>query len=93
MGRCFGSGPYATIDCIGVSLFLPLDRRVSDIEAIAQLGFDISQLALLLYLNGSIANQFAMLFLAPVVTSATTLSKRVMFTIAGLGSGPIDLCF
>jgi two-component system sensor histidine kinase RegB len=68
---------------IGVSLLLPLDRRVSDIEAIAQLGFDIFQLALLLYLNGGIENPFAMLFLAPVVTSATTLSKSVMMTVAG----------
>lgn len=37
---------------VGVSVGLPLDRRVSDAEAIAQLGFDIGQLALLLYLNG-----------------------------------------
>lgn len=69
---------------IGVSLGLPLDRRVSDAEAIAQLGFDIGQLALLLYLNGGIENPFAILFLAPVVTSATTLSKRVLATVACL---------
>lgn len=69
---------------IGVSVLLPLDRRVSDIEAIAQLGFDISQLALLLYLNGGIENPFAILFLAPVVTGATTLSKRVMATVSAM---------
>jgi len=68
---------------IAVSVGLPLDRRVSDAEAIAQLGFDIGQLALLLYLNGGIENPFAILFLAPVVTSATTLSKRVLATVAG----------
>lgn len=67
-----------------VALLLPLDRRVSDVEAIAQLGFDVSQLALLLYINGGIENPFAILFLAPVVTSATTLSKRVMATVSGL---------
>ncbi|WP_298918903.1 ActS/PrrB/RegB family redox-sensitive histidine kinase [uncultured Algimonas sp.] len=67
---------------IAVGLWLPLDRRVSDVEAIAQLGFDIAQLALLLYLNGGIENPFAILFLAPVVTSATTLSKRVLATVA-----------
>lgn len=69
---------------IMVSLTLPLDRRVSDFEAIAQLGFDIAQLALLLYLSGGIENPFAILFLAPVVTSATTLSKRVLATVAGM---------
>jgi len=67
---------------VAISLSLPLDRRVSDAEAIAQLGFDIGQLGLLLYLNGGIENPFAILFLAPVVTSATTLSKRVLATVA-----------
>lgn len=67
-----------------VAVLLPLDRRVSDAEAILQLGFDIAQLAALLYLNGGIENPFAILFLAPVVTSATTLSKRVLATVAGL---------
>ncbi|MEM7729288.1 MAG: ActS/PrrB/RegB family redox-sensitive histidine kinase [Pseudomonadota bacterium] len=65
-----------------VALLLPLDRRVSDFEAVAQLGFDILQLGLLLYLNGGIENPFAILFLAPVVTSATTLSKGVLTTVA-----------
>lgn len=67
---------------VAVSVGLPLDRRVSDAEAVAQLGFDIGQLAVLLYLNGGIENPFALLFLAPVVTSATTLSKRVLVTVA-----------
>ena len=69
---------------LGVTLSLPLDRRVSDAEAIAQLGFDIAQLGALLYFNGGIENPFAILFLAPVVTSATTLSTRVLATVAGL---------
>ena len=74
----------AAVVNVGVSLALPLDRRVSDTEAIAQLGFDIAQLGLLLYFNGGVENPFAILFLAPVVTSATTLSKRVLGTVAGL---------
>ena len=74
----------AAILNITVTLTLPLDRRVSDNEAILQLGFDILQLGLLLYFNGGIENPFAILFLAPVVTSATTLSRRVLATVAGL---------
>ena len=66
-----------------ISLSLPLDRRVSDTEATLQLSFDIAQLGLLLYFNGGIENPFAILFLAPVVTSATTLSRRVLGTVAG----------
>ena len=66
-----------------IALLLPLDRRVSDTEATLQLSFDIAQLGLLLYFNGGIENPFAILFLAPVVTSATTLSKSVLGTVAG----------
>ena len=69
---------------VAVSTLLPLDRRVSDREAMLHLGFDILQLALLLYFNGGIENPFSILFLAAVVTSATTLSKRVLGTVAGL---------
>lgn len=64
-----------------VTLTLPLDRRVSDTEAAMQLGFDIWQLAALLWFTGGMINPFAILFLAPIVTSATTLSRRVLFSL------------
>lgn len=67
-----------------ITFALPLDRRVSDSEAALQLGFDILQLAALLWLTGGITNPFALLFLAPVVTSATTLSKPVLTSLATL---------
>ena len=69
---------------LGVTFALPLDRRVGNTEAIFQLGFDTLQLALLLWLTGGMTNPFLLLFVAPVVTSATTLSKRVLFSIGGL---------
>jgi len=76
----------ACLSMIGLSLVvnlvvtfsLPLDRRVADMEAIAQLGFDLLQLAALLWLTGGMNNPFALLFMAPVVTSATTLSRPVL---------------
>lgn len=68
---------------LGVTLTMPLDRRVGDVEAGAQLGFDLLQLAILLWLTGGMTNPFALLFLAPVVTSATTLSRPVL-AILGL---------
>jgi two-component system sensor histidine kinase RegB len=64
-----------------VTLSLPLDRRVSDFEAYMQLGFDIWQLSGLLWLTGGITNPFSILFLAPVVTAATTLSRWVVFAL------------
>lgn len=69
---------------IVVSLKLPLDRRVSDFEAYMQLGFDLWQLAGLLWLTGGIVNPFSILFLAPVVTAATTLSRWVVLALGGM---------
>ncbi len=91
LGFTFAVGPSLAVIAVAaivntiVALTLPLDRRVSDTEAIAQLCFDIAQLGLLLYFNGGIENPFAILFLAPVVTSATTLSRRVLATVATFG--------
>ena len=69
---------------IVVSATLALDRRVGDREAGFQLAFDLLQLALLLWLTGGMSNPFAILFLAPIVTSATTLNKKVLFTVGAL---------
>ncbi|NNE57376.1 MAG: ActS/PrrB/RegB family redox-sensitive histidine kinase [Hellea sp.] len=73
-----------------ISLSLPLDRRVNDYEAIAQLGFDLVQLAILLWLTGGMNNPFALLFIAPVVTSATMLSRPVL-AISGLIAASLSL--
>jgi len=64
-----------------VTIRLPLDRRVSDFEAYMHLGFDLWQLAGLLWLTGGIVNPFSILFLAPVVTAATTLSRWVVLAL------------
>lgn len=90
LGFTFPVGPALLI--IGLSALLnlliqylaPLDRRVKDNEALAHLGFDILQLAALLWLTGGMENPFALLFIAPVVTSATTLSRRVLFGLVTL---------
>jgi len=73
-----------------VTLRLPLDRRVSDFEAYMQLGFDLWQLSALLWLTGGITNPFSILFLAPVVTAATTLSRWV---VLALGTMTLALSF
>ncbi|WP_371396541.1 ActS/PrrB/RegB family redox-sensitive histidine kinase [Fretibacter rubidus] len=72
---------------LAVTAALPLDRRVGDVEAVAQLGFDVLQLSALLWLTGGMTNPFALLFVAPVVTSATTLSRRVIWIIFALAAG------
>jgi len=70
-----------------VTAAFELDRRVGDREAGLQLGYDLLQLAALLWLTGGMSNPFALLFLAPVVTSATTLNKAVLFSLGALAIG------
>ncbi|MCB5174857.1 MULTISPECIES: ActS/PrrB/RegB family redox-sensitive histidine kinase [Microvirga] len=54
----------------------PASHRLSDNAATFLLAFDILQLAALLYLTGGLENPFAMLFLAPVLISATALKPE-----------------
>lgn len=51
-------------------------QRLSDAAAAALLGYDILQLAALLYLTGGLANPFSILLIAPVMVSATALKVR-----------------
>jgi two-component system, sensor histidine kinase RegB len=70
--------------CIGVSALLnvglrlrfPVSQRLNDRRATNLLGFDILQLAALLYLTGGVVNPFSILFLAPVMISAASLPLR-----------------
>lgn len=62
----------------------PRRQRLSDRDAGMLLGFDIVQLALLLFLTGGLANPFVVLFLAPVLISATALSPRTTLALGML---------
>lgn len=67
-----------------LTLRYPAPRRLGEMEAAAYLGYDILQLAVLLYLTGGLENPFAFLFLVPVTISATTLSLRATIALAAL---------
>jgi two-component system sensor histidine kinase RegB len=58
---------------IMLRLLYPRTERLDTRRAAMLLGFDIVQLAVLLALTGGLENPFAMLFLAPVLISATSL--------------------
>jgi two-component system sensor histidine kinase RegB len=58
---------------IALRLAYPLSHRLSERAAILLLAYDVLQLAALLYLTGGLANPFSVLFLAPVLISATAL--------------------
>ena len=69
---------------IGLRLRFPTTQRLKDGSALAMLAFDILQLSGLLFLTGGLSNPFALLFLAPVMVSAMSLSWKstlVLFLI------------
>ncbi|MCK0198000.1 ActS/PrrB/RegB family redox-sensitive histidine kinase [Ancylobacter sp. 6x-1] len=61
-------------------------RRLTDGEAAWLLAYDILQLSALLFLSGGLANPFALLFLAPVLISATALSPRTTILLGVLAA-------
>jgi len=58
--------------------------RLGDREAAAYLAYDTLQLGILLFLTGGLENPFAVLMLAPVIVSATILSRSSVIGLSAL---------
>jgi two-component system sensor histidine kinase RegB len=65
--------------------------RLTDRESALYFAFDMVQLSVLLFLTGGLDNPFAILILAPVTVSATTLSYRSTLGLAALAITCINL--
>jgi two-component system sensor histidine kinase RegB len=65
--------------------------RLDDRTAALLLGFDIVQLALLLYATGGLQNPFAILVIAPVMVSATILSRAATIALTLLAVASITV--
>lgn len=65
--------------------------RLHDRYAALLLGYDILQLAALLYLTGGLANPFSFLFLVPVTVSATTMPLNRTIVLGVLTLAVISL--
>lgn len=63
----------------------PATHQLSDRQAASQLGFDLLQLAFLLFLTGGLTNPFSILIVVPVSISATVLSRRSTLILLSLG--------
>jgi two-component system sensor histidine kinase RegB len=77
IGQCFVAIATSAALNIVVRVGTPGSFRLSDTEAAVLLGYDILQLAVLLYLTGGVVNSFAMLFLAPVMIAAVSLPRKL----------------
>jgi two-component system sensor histidine kinase RegB len=90
-GKCFLV--IAASACVNLALHarFPASHRLSDRAATVLLAFDIIQLAALLGLTGGLQNPFAMLFLAPVLISATALPPERTLALGLLAVGSATL--
>ena len=59
---------------VGLRIRYRRTERLSERPAAAQMAYDLVQLSVLLYLTGGIENPFSMLFLAPLMIAAVSLS-------------------
>jgi two-component system sensor histidine kinase RegB len=72
---------------LGLRIRFPASYRLSDDSAALLLAFDILQLAALLFLTGGLQNPFSLLFLAPVLISATALPPERTLALGLLAIG------
>jgi two-component system sensor histidine kinase RegB len=76
LGLCFLAIAASAWLNIGLRVRFPVSHRLEDTAALVLLSYDVLQLSSLLYLTGGLENPFAMLFLAPVMIAAVSLTSR-----------------
>jgi two-component system sensor histidine kinase RegB len=65
----------------------PAQRVFRDWEGAGQLGFDLAQIAALLFLTGGAANPFVLLLIAPVTLAAASLPARPVVALGSMAAG------
>ena len=83
IGLCYLVVSVSIIANLVSSYIYPATKRLSEKEAMLTLMFDLSQLSLLVFLTGGLANPFVLLILAPVTISATALELRTTVILGG----------
>ncbi|HEX7532843.1 MAG TPA: sensor histidine kinase, partial [Methyloceanibacter sp.] len=84
IGWCLAVIALAAWLNVALRIRYPASQRLKASYAFAMLGFDVLQLAALLYLTGGLENPFAFLLIAPVAVSASTLRLRVTAALGAL---------
>jgi two-component system sensor histidine kinase RegB len=89
--RCAGIIAASAVLNIALAVRYPASHRLTNREATVYLGFDVVQLAALLFLTGGITNPFALMFLAPVVIAAATLNLGNTLILAAIAFTSVSL--
>lgn len=82
LAACFAAIAASIGLNLAMSVRLRLSRLARPQEAMWQLAFDISQLALILGLTGGLENPYVVILAAPVVIGAATLPGRMALSLA-----------
>lgn len=91
LGFCYLAVSASVLANFILFLVFPGHKRLSEREAMAMLLFDLTQLALLLFLTGGLNNPFALLILAPVTISASALELRTTVVLGAVAIGLVTL--
>ena len=91
LGLCFLAIGMAVVTNLTAIAAFPRTLRLAERAVFAWLMFDLVQVSVLLFLTGGLHNPFALLTLAPVTISATTLSMRSTFTLAAVAVVTVSL--
>jgi two-component system sensor histidine kinase RegB len=84
IGACFALIALSAWLNLGLRLFFPATYRLDPNWAALLLGYDLLQLAGLLYLTGGLENPFAILLIAPVMVSATAQPPDKTFLLGAM---------
>ena len=91
IGGCFAVIALSAWLNVALRIRYPASQRLRSNYAFIMLGYDILQLAALLYLTGGLENPFAFLLIAPVTVSASTLPLRITVALGVLAIGAASL--
>ena len=91
IGGCFAVIALSAWLNVALRIRFPASQRLQSHYAFIMLGYDIIQLAALLYLTGGLENPFAFLLIAPVTVSASTLPLRITVALGVLAIGTASL--
>ena len=83
MGLCALAVGASVAANLAFMLVYPVNKRLTETEAMLMLLFDLGQLIVLLSVTGGTTNPFALLILAPVTIAASALELRAALIVAG----------
>jgi two-component system sensor histidine kinase RegB len=84
LAACMAVIAASGLSNVALQIYFPPSKRIQSRHAMLMLGFDILQLAALLYLTGGLQNPFSLLMVVPVAVSASTQPLRITVALGVL---------